>query len=134
MGADTNMLEVKKILQCLVADGYEFTGTQETHHSSHDAIADFSKILEYSETDGNLVSDGKITVSIQFEKQADYENFEKNEHGDNEYIGDITEFIEKLIEEIKRHLVQNVGGKKRSKNRGKNRGKNRKTQKKRKIV
>jgi len=134
-GADTNMLEVKKLLHCLVTNGYEFTETREAVDSEYtypdDAIADFSKKLEYSDEIGNNINDSSIKVSIHFEKRADYKNFHKDKYGDPEYTGDPEKFITDLIEEVKdsEHLVKNRGGKKSCKKKCKNRGKNRKTQK-----
>ena len=125
--ADTNMLEVKKLLHCLVTNGYEFEGTREAVYSRYtypdDAIADFSKDLDYSDTDRNYINDSKIKVSIHFEKRADYTKFEKNEDDDNVYVGDPETFITDLIEEIKlsKNLVKNGVGKKSCKNRGKKR-------------
>jgi hypothetical protein len=120
--ADTNMIEVKKILHCLVTNGYEFEGTREAVDDSFsypdDAIADFSKDLDYN-TDDGYINDSKIKVSIHFEKRADYKNFEKNQDEDNVYVGDPEIFIIDLIEEIKlsKNLVKNGGGKKRGKKR-----------------
>jgi hypothetical protein len=156
--ADTNMLEVKKLLHCLVTNGYNFERIREAVEEDvdsiyiypNDAIADFSKDLYYHDTDGNYINDSKIKVSIHFEKRADYKNFKKNVDEDNvdeynvdednvdeynEYNGDPETFIKDLIEEIKlsKDLVKNGGGKKSCKNRGKksckNRGKKRKTKK-----
>lgn len=118
--ADTNMLEVKKLLHCLLTNGYKFKkireAVSEDAHGRYtypdDAIADFSKELKYSDTDGNYIDDSIIKVSIHFEKRADYTNFEKNEDGDNVY-GDPKKFIKGLIKEIKssESLVENSNGK-----------------------
>jgi hypothetical protein len=121
--ADTNMIEVKKILHCLVTNGYEFERTREAvddrFRYPDNVIADFSKDLDYSDADGNFINDSKLRVSIHFEKRADYKNFEKNQDDDNVYIGNPEIFIKDLIEEIQL-----------SKKRGKKRGKKRKTKKK----
>jgi hypothetical protein len=89
----------------------------------NDAIADFSKELDYSDIDRNYINDSKIKVSIHFEKRADYTKFKKNKHGYNVYNGDPETFITDLIKEIKlsKNLVKNGGGKKSCKNRGKKR-------------
>ena len=103
--ADTNMIEIKRLLNYLLINGYKFEGTQEAIDDSYiyqdDAIARFSKELSYTDTDGNWINDSDIKVSIQFEKRADYKKFKKNEDEDNIYIGEPDRFIRGLIEEIK---------------------------------
>ncbi len=133
--ADTNMIEVKKLLHYLVTNGYKFQGTREVIYDRRsyphdatsgsypdDAIADFSKALQYTSAYDDI-NDSKIRVSIHFEKRADY----TNQREDNEYVGDPERFIRGLIEEIKpsNTLVKNEGGKKR--------GKKRKTKKRQKL-
>jgi hypothetical protein len=102
-GPDTNMLEIKKIVDCLVRNGYEFTGTREAVYGRNryedDAIADFSKKLDYNAADGDYKNDSEIKVSIHFEKRADFENFKKNEDEDDIYVGDPDVFIMGLVEE-----------------------------------
>jgi hypothetical protein len=124
-GVDTNMQEVKKLLHCLVTNGYIFNEIQEDYSYPDDAIAYFSKDLAYTDTDGNYINDSKIKISIQFEKRADYTTLIKHPNGDFEY-GDPIQFIEKLIEEIKHteDFGRTKGGKKRC-----SMGKKRKTQK-----
>jgi hypothetical protein len=125
-GADTNMLEIKKIVDCLLKNGYEFEGTREVYHPRltypDEAVADFLKKIEYTNADGEFINDSEIKVSIQFEKRADYTNFIKDENEDNIYNGDTDAFIIDLIEEIEdsKNSVKN-GGKKRCKNGGKKR-------------
>ena len=103
--ADTNMIEIKRLLNYLLTNGYEFEGTQEAidgrYNYPDDAIAIFSKKISYTDTDGNWINDSGTKVSIQFEKRADYTNFEKNEDEDDIYIGEPDTFITGLIEEIK---------------------------------
>jgi hypothetical protein len=132
--ADTNIIELKKLLHCLVNNGYKFEGTREAEYDRFsypdDAIADFSKDLDYN-TDEGYINDSSIKVSIHFEKRADYTNFAKNQddynqEDDNLYVGNPEEFITHLIEEIELNLVKNGGGKKR--------GKKRKTQKRQKSI
>ena len=102
---DTNMIEIKRLLNYLLTNGYEFEETREAIDGRYiypdDAIARFSKKLSYTDTDGNWINDSGIKVSIQFEKRADYKNFEKNEDKDDIYIGEPDTFITGLIEEIK---------------------------------
>ena len=99
---DTNAIEIKRLLKYLLTNGYVFEATREAFDgNSEEAIASFSKELSYTNTDGNWIGDSSIKVSIQFEKRADYKNFEKNEDEDDIYIGEPETFITGLIEEIK---------------------------------
>lgn len=102
---DTNMIEIKRLLNCLLTNGYEFNGTREAidgrYINPDEAIASFSKELSYTGMDHNWINDSGIKVSIQFEKRADYKNFEKNKDKDDIYIGEPDTFITGLIEEIK---------------------------------
>ena len=124
-GVDTNMQEVRKLLHCLVTNGYIFNDIQEDSSYPDDAIAYFSKDLDYTDTDGNYINDSKIKISIQFEKRADYKKLIKHQNGEIEY-GDPLQFIEKLIKKIKdtEDFEKTKGGKKRY-----SMGKKRKTQK-----
>ena len=102
---DTNMIEIKRLLNCLLTNGYEFNGTREAidgrYINPDEAIASFSKELSYTGMDHNWINDSGIKVSIQFEKREDYKNFEKNKDKDDIYIGEPDTFITGLIEEIK---------------------------------
>jgi hypothetical protein len=106
--ADTGILEIKKLLECLVSNGYEFNGTREAvigrYSYPDDAIADFSKPLDFSDKDGNAINDGSLKVSIQFEKRSDYTNYEKNEDEDNIYVGEPEDFINGLVKETQKKL------------------------------
>lgn len=103
--ADTNMIEIKRLLNYLLTNGFEFEGTQEANDGIYyypdEAIANFSKPISYTDTHHNWINDSGIKVSIQFEKRADYKNFEKNEDEEDIYIGEPETFITDLIEEIK---------------------------------
>ena len=103
--ADTNMIEIKRLLKYLLTNGYEFEETQEANDGTYDypddAIAIFSKQISYTNTHHNWINDDSIKVSIQFQKRADYKHFEKNEDEDDIYIGEPETFITGLIEEIK---------------------------------
>jgi len=105
---DTAIIEIKRLLECLLANKYEFEGTTEVnkgmYSSPNDAIANFKKSISFSDTAGNWINDNSIEVSIQFGKRADYTHFEKNKDEDNEYVGDTHEFIEGLIEETQKKL------------------------------
>lgn len=115
---DTNIIEIKRLLNFLLTNGYEFEGTREAIDGRYiypdDAIASFSKEISYTDTDGNWINDSGIKVSIQFEKRADYTNFEKNEDEDDIYIGEPDTFITGLIEEIK-DPKYSIGGRTKNK-------------------
>jgi hypothetical protein len=117
---DTNMIEIKRLLNYLLTNGYEFKGTREAidgiYNYPDNAIASFSKKISYTDTDGNWINDSGIKVSIQFEKRADYKNFEKNEDADEDdiYIGEPDTFITGLIEEIK-EPKRSIGGRTKNK-------------------
>jgi hypothetical protein len=102
---DTNAIEIKRLLKYLLTNGYEFEGIREAFDGKYnypeEAIASFSKELSYTDKDGNWINDSGIKVSIQFEKRADYEKFEKNEDEDDIYIGQPETFITGLIKKIK---------------------------------
>jgi len=103
--ADTNIIEIKRLLNFLLTNGYKFDGTRKAFDDKYnypeDAIASFSKEISYSDTDGNWINDSEIKVSIQFEKRSDYKNIKKNKDGDNIYPGNPNTFITGLIKEIK---------------------------------
>jgi hypothetical protein len=108
-GPDTSMLEIKKIVDCLLTNGYEFEGTRKAivgrYIYENDAIADFKKKLDYTAENGDHIPDNEIKVSIQFQKCADYKNFTHygidvdEREGDDEYIGDPDDFIIGLMGE-----------------------------------
>jgi hypothetical protein len=102
--ADTGIIEIKRLLECLLANNYEFEGTSEPYEYPDDAIANFTKPLEFTDTVGNWINDGSIKVSIQFEKRADYTQFEKDEYEDDIYVGNTDEFMSGLIEETQKKL------------------------------
>jgi hypothetical protein len=103
-GPDTGIIEIKRLLKCLLANNYEFEGTSEEDRYPDAATAHFTKPLDFSDTDGNSINDSYIKVSIQFETRADYKHFEKNENEDNVYAGDTNDFISGLIEETHKTL------------------------------
>ena len=83
-------------IESIGKNGYKFEGTREADYGRDiypdDAIADFLKKI-------SLANDNFLKVSIHFNKTADYKNFEKNEDGDNIYVGNQDEFIISLVEE-----------------------------------
>jgi len=102
--ADTGIIEIKRVLECLLKNNYEFEETSEEYQYPDDAIAHFTKPLSFSDTTGEWIPDNSITVSIQFQKRADYKHFEQDENKDNVYVGNTNEFIEGLIEETQKKL------------------------------
>ena len=129
--------ELKKIVDYLETNGYEFEGTiseviiNRTEYPD-DAIAYFKKNIDYSDADGNHVNDNEIKVSIQFQKRADYKNFTHygidvdEREGDDEYIGDPDTFIRGLMrEEIQGSTARGTRRKKRKTRRNKRKSSNR---------
>ena len=55
----TGMLEIKKIVDCLTKNGYEFEGTRTAvvgrYTYTNDFIADFSKKIDYSDAIGEYI-------------------------------------------------------------------------------
>jgi hypothetical protein len=99
--ADTNRIEIKKVLKYLCMQGYEFEGTIEgTREHPDKCSADFQKEISYTDLDGNWINDSTIKVSIQFEKRADYANIEKDANGDEVYVGQGVTFISDILDEI----------------------------------
>jgi hypothetical protein len=107
--ADTGIIEIKRVLECLLKNNYEFEGIEDDiirgrYSYPDDAIAHFTKPLSFSDTTGEWIPDNSITVSIQFQKTADYTHFEKNKDEDNVYVGHPDDFISELIEETQKKL------------------------------
>ena len=102
--ADTGIIEIKRLLECLLANNYKFEGTSEKYQYPDDTFANFSKSLEFTATDGNLINDNSINVSIQFQKRVDYKHFKQDENEDDIYMGDTDEFIQGLIDETEKKL------------------------------
>ena len=136
-GVNTNIIEIKRLLNCLLTNGYEFEGTQEANDGIYDypddAIAIFSKEISYTDTHHNWINDNSIKVSIQFQKSADYKNFEYNKDGDKIYIGDPETFITGLIEEIK-DPKYSIGGRTKNKKKKTRKNKSSKTANSFKII
>jgi hypothetical protein len=125
-GPDT---ELKKIVDYLETNGYEFEGiVNDRFVDDNDAIADFNKKIVYYHPEIGWIRDNYIKVSIQFQKRADYKNFthygkdENDLEDDDEYIGDLDTFILGLMEEENQDSTGGTRRKKRKtrKNRRKN--------------
>jgi hypothetical protein len=94
-------VEIRKILQCLKANGYEFEGVEDSADHYGAMNASFKKNTSFSESDGNYVNDSLIKVKIQFDSRMDYKNSYENEDGD--YEPDIVQgekFIETILSEM----------------------------------
>ena len=129
--------ELKKIVDYLATNSYEFEGTTSEviiNRSRYpdDAIAYFKKNIDYTDPDGNRFNDSEINVSIQFKKRADYKNFTHygidvdEREGDDEYIGDPDDFIRGLMgEEIQGSTARGTRRKNRKTRRNKRKSSNR---------
>jgi predicted aldo/keto reductase-like oxidoreductase len=116
--------EINKLLECLLANGYEYIDTQEVDSYSDLAEANFKKELPKQ--------DHKIEVSFKFSKGADYENIIEGED-ENEYNIDLYEFIPNLIENIKSGDNKSGGKKSKSKSK-KSKSKSKKSKSKSKKI
>ena len=100
---NTGILEIKKIIDCLTKNGYEFQRTREAvigrDSYPNEVIVDFSKRIDYTDEVGDYLPDSSIKVSIQFEKRVDYKNITQNEDLDYIYVGKPDDFIQSLIRE-----------------------------------
>ena len=99
--ADKPDVEIRKILQCLKANGYEFEDVEDSADHYGVMNASFKKNTSFSESDGNYVNDSFIQVKIQFDSRMDYKNSYENEDGD--YEPDIVQgerFIETILSEM----------------------------------
>lgn len=112
--ADTAIIEIKRLLECLLANKYEFEETTEPYKYPDDAIANFKKKISFSDTAGNWINDNSIEVSIQFGKRADYTNFKTIEDEDSIYQGNTDEFILGLIEETQKETQKKLHKKRRT--------------------
>ena len=104
-GPDTPQIELTKVLEWLIQNGYENEGTGDVYHPIYlfpdDAATHFLKDIDYTDITGNYINDSKLKVSIQFEKRSDYKHMIDTEDGDREYDREPYEFIEELIDTIK---------------------------------
>lgn len=104
-GPDTLQIEVNKVIEWLLKNGYENQGTGDVYHPREiypdDAVTYFEKDIDYTDITGNYINDSKMKVSIQFEKRADYKHKEEDEDGEPIYDREPYEFIEELINTIK---------------------------------
>ena len=106
-GPDTLQIELKKVLEWLIQNGYKNESTGRVYHRLYsfpnDAATYFEKNIDYTDTTGDYIPDSKMTVSIQFNKSADYKHKteEEDKNGDPIYDREPYEFIEELIDTIK---------------------------------
>ena len=111
--------EIKKILQCLKTNGYEFTGIKKSNDWQGDMIGSFKKDVHFDK-DYEDVNDSHISIKVEFDSRMDTEHSYYDEEG--EYIPNLRrggEFISNLFDEF-------AGGKRKSK-----KNKSRKTRKNR---
>ena len=104
-GPDTLQIELKKVIEWLVKNGYQNQDTGDVYHPRYlfpdDAATHFEKKIDYTDITGNYTNDSRLKVTIQFEKRSDYEHIIYTEDRDEEYDREPYEFIEELIDNIK---------------------------------
>ena len=111
--------EIKKILQCLKTNGYEFIGIEDSDDWHGSMIGSFKKDVHFDK-DYEDVNDSHISIKVEFDSRMDTEHSYYDEEG--EYIPNLRrggEFISNLFDEL-------AGGKRKSK-----KNKSRKTRKNR---
>ena len=111
--------EIKKILQCLKTNGYEFIGIEDSDDWHGYMIGSFKKDVHFDK-DYEDVNDSHISIKVEFDSRMDTEHSYYDEEG--EYIPNLRrggEFISNLFDEF-------AGGKRKSK-----KNKSRKTRKNR---
>ena len=111
--------EIKKILQCLKTNGYEFIGIEDSDDWHGSMIGSFKKDVHFDK-DYEDVNDSHISIKVEFDSRMDTEHSYYDEEG--EYIPNLRrggEFISNLFDEF-------AGGKRKSK-----KNKSRKTRKNR---
>jgi hypothetical protein len=116
--------EIKKILQCLKKNGFDFGGIEDSDEAHGFMNAYFNKDVEFDDIDGNDVNDSHMIIKVEFDSRMDPEHSYYNE--ENEYVPDLErgkEFISDLFDEF-------AGGKRKTK-RNKSRRKNKKNKSKR---
>ena len=115
----TTDFEIKKILQCLKTNGYEFIGIEDSDDWHGSMIGSFKKDVHFDK-DYEDVNDSHISIKVEFDSRMDTEHSYYDEEG--EYIPNLRrggEFISNLFDEF-------AGGKRKSK-----KNKSRKTRKNR---
>jgi len=114
--------EIKKILQCLKKNGFDFGGIEDSDETHGFMNAYFNKDVEFDDIDGNDVNDSQMIIKVEFDSRMDPEHSYYNE--ENEYVPDIErgkEFISTIFDEF-------AGGKRKTK-KNKSRRKNKKNKK-----
>ena len=114
--------EIKKILQCLKKNGFDFGGIEDSDEAHGFMNAYFNKDVEFDDIDGNDVNDSQMIIKVEFDSRMDPEHSYYNE--ENEYVPDIErgkEFISTIFDEF-------AGGKRKTK-KNKSRRKNKKNKK-----
>jgi hypothetical protein len=101
--------EIKKILQCLKKNGFDFGGIEYSDEAHGFMNAYFNKDVEFDDIDGNDVNDSHMIIKVEFDSRMDPEHSYYNE--ENEYVPDIErggDFISNLFNEL-------AGGKRKTK-------------------
>ena len=117
--------EIKKILQCLKTNGYEFEGIKNSDDFQGCMIVSFNKDVQFDK-DYEDVNDSHISIKVEFDSRMDPEHSYYDEEGD--YIPNLRRghrFISTIFDEF-------AGGKrktKRNKSRRKNKSKRNKSNK-----
>jgi hypothetical protein len=117
--------EIKKILQCLKTNGYEFEYLEDSDSFQGCMNAYFNKdVVQFIDIDGNNANDSHINIKVEFDARMDPEHSYYDE--DNNYIPNLRrghDFISTIFDELE-------GGKrktKRNKSRQKNKSKRNKS-------
>jgi hypothetical protein len=115
--------EIKKILQCLKKNGFDFGGIEDSDEAHGFMNAYFNKDVEFDDIDGNDVNDSQMIIKVEFDSRMDPEHSYYNE--ENEYVPDIErgkEFITNLFNKFaggKRKTKKNKSRRKTKKNKSK---------------
>lgn len=101
--------EIKKILQCLKKNGFDFGGIEDSVDMKGFMNAYFNKDVQFDDSEGNDVNDSHMIIKVEFDSRMDPEHSYYDE--DNNYIPDLErggDFISNLFDEL-------AGGKRKSK-------------------
>lgn len=117
--------EIKKILQCLKTNGFDFGVIEDSDEAHGFMNAYFNKDVQFDDSEGNDVNDSHMIIKVEFDSRMDPEHSYYDEEG--EYVPNLRrgkEFISTIFDE-------SAGGKRKSK-KNKSRRKNKKNKSKRK--
>ena len=80
-GPDTGEIELKRIINCLKDNNYEFEDLTKTT-TRGTMVAIFNKDIKYTAIDGNYANDQNIKIKLEFDSDFDYKNTYKDRNGD----------------------------------------------------